>query len=536
MDLKFWSRNAAIIDDPYINPTFHELLQKSEDELTKWIEDSRSKILKVWDETGTPPLSGLALEEMQDEFRQMRSYKVLRNFQRKDQLDGENNIILNPSHLGSCVNQFFPTMLKTKINYNSSHDGSKFSGYSVYDLFANDRFYKRCQLGFRRHFRRDSFYKYSISIEKETDMGVIRAKSGSDWVGYFRNPNFRQQFEGYDFWLNEVDPENNKGSGYTEIDADKFLWLSYDDILTLQANGHITKENLANVGTVKPGKQYHIRMYKKDARIYPMGFTAFKIGYIQVAVNFPPLIAKFLYSKYTKHIKEPRINIFDPSSGWGGRIVGAMSMEEDRHIHYIGTDPNTDNILASGQSRYAFIADTFLDAVAKDNLIVKWMGGNTHTHQVFRQGSEEIGKDPEFQKYKGKIDLVFTSPPYFAKELYSEDPEQSATKYNTLDTWVQGFLRPTLTTAVAWLKKDRYLLWNIADVKMGDKGTYLPLEQLSSDILKELGMTYVGVEKMALMNMPGSNRVIDGKPSAKNFCKIEGKWRKYEPVFVWKKN
>ena len=36
---------------------------------------------------------------------------------------------------------------------------------------------------------------------------------------------------------------------------------------------------------------------------------------------------KYLYERYTEHIKEQDvINIYGPSSGWGGRILGAMSV------------------------------------------------------------------------------------------------------------------------------------------------------------------------------------------------------------------
>ena len=44
------------------------------------------------------------------------------------------------------------------------------------------------------------------------------------------------------------------------------------------------------------------------------------------------------------------------SSGWGGRILGAMSSKKS--IHYIGTDPNTDNWIDEiDKSRYEYVAD-----------------------------------------------------------------------------------------------------------------------------------------------------------------------------------
>ena len=164
----------------------------------------------------------------------------------------------------------------------------------------------------------------------------------------------------------------------------------------------------------------------------------------------------------------------------------------------------------------------------------------------YQCGSEVMREKASFQDFKGRVDLVFTSPPYFAKEIYSDDPEQSAIKFNTFDTWVEGFLRPTLETAVEYLAPNRYLLWNIADAKFGNQ--MLPLEKVSCDILESLGMKHIGVLKMVLAQMPGGNRIDaeTNKPRAKNFCRIKeakkgnknqskSMFFKYEPIFVFKK-
>jgi len=532
--LNYWTKNNFIIDDPKINPTFYEILSMNGVQLTEWIDFMRSEVLRIWDEVDIPPLSGASEEEMIQDFREMQGFPVSK-FQRTDELDGLDNVILNTTlGLGSCVNQWFPTMMKSKINYNTSiKNGDKFNGYSVYDLFKDPRFRRRMQLGCRRHFRRDSFYRYSISIEKETAMGIVPCKTGLDWMKIFHsNPNI---FEGYDFWLSEVDVTNVKGSGYTEVNLNKFLWLSKDEVISSWKEGYLNDAcRIANLPKkLDNNKQYHIRFFKKVDRLFPLGFTAFKIGYIQVAVNFPPLTAKYLYEKYTDHIKKQNhIILYDPSSGWGGRIIGAMSVR-DRNIHYVGTDPNTDNVVDKSSSRYELVANFFNNAVLSNSLRSFW-GETGHTFEVFQECAEDIHNNRDFKKYKGKLDLVFTSPPYFNREGYSEDKSQSLSKYPQYDSWRDNFLYPTLKTCVEYLKKDRYLLWNIADIKVGS--LYYPLEEDSKKILLDLGMEFIGIEKMCLMSMPGSNRIgDDGKPTAKNFCKVEGKWRKYEPIFVFRK-
>ena len=95
-------------------------------------------------------------------------------------------------------------------------------------------------------------------------------------------------------------------------------------------------------------------------------------------------------------------------------------------------------------------------------------------------------------------------------------------------------MRPTLETAVEYLRPQRYLLWNIADILMGKE--YMPLEKDSKDILESLGMEYKGFLKMAMASMPGQNRLDEnGIPKCKNYCKVNGQYLKYEPVFVFRK-
>jgi hypothetical protein len=42
---------------------------------------------------------------------------------------------------------------------------------------------------------------------------------------------------------------------------------------------------------------------------------------------------------------------------------------------------------------------------------------------------------------------------------------------------------------------------------------------------------------MILAQMPGGNRIDPktGKPKAKNFCKVNNTWFKYEPIFIFYK-
>ena len=125
--------------------------------------------------------------------------------------------------------------------------------------------------------------------------------------------------------------------------------------------------------------------------------------------------------------------------------------------------------------------------------------------------------------------MVFTSPPYFDREQYSEDEEQSYKSYPQYDDWRDNFLKPTLVNAYESLRNDRYLLWNIADIKIGTN-KFHPLEQDSIDILLSLGADYQGKLKMLMTSMVGVNQ-----SKVKNAVKVNGKYLKYEPIFVFYK-
>ena len=273
---------------------------------------------------------------------------------------------------------------------------------------------------------------------------------------------------------------------------------------------------------------YLVRKFELGQKIFPSAIQGFRLGLGQPAVNFPPLTARYLYEKYTDHIEQDEhLNIYDPSSGWGGRILGAMSSL--KRIHYIGTDPNTDNFIDElGITRYEYVADFFNNKVLETN---SFWEEEQNTFHIFQEGSEHIGKHPDFQQYKGKLDMVFTSPPYFDREQYSTDEEQSYKAYPQYDDWRDNFLKPTLTNAYESLRKDRYLLWNIADIKIGtDK--YHPLEQDSIDIVESLGGQYKGKLKMLMTRMIGLDPSSSG---IKNSVKLNGEYYKYEPIFIFHK-
>jgi hypothetical protein len=511
--IPYWTRNNRIVRNLEINKPFHEILHMPDEELRQWIDDVRAFGLEVWNEYGSPPLTGKSKEQIEEDFLKIRRYDISR-LRRTDEVDGERNVILSPTNIGSSVSQFFPNMWQTKIN-----------GHSIYEEFADDRRFRRsARPQFRRQFRRDSFYRYSQPIKRNSEDGIMAAKSGAEWIKKFST--YPAKFEGYGFWLSEVDEEDYKSSGYPQIDTSNFLSLTKDEVHQGIRRAYIYRSrHLTNVEHLRQNRRYQIRLYKTSTRMFPAGFQAFRLGH-QAPVNFPPLVAKFLCDKYTEDVMgQEVVTVLDPCAGWAGRLVGALALD-DRRVHFVGNDPNSDNFPADlDMSRYEYLAQMFLATV-----------GNHYGHSIdiFQEGSEEIHKHPRFQQYKGQVDFVLTSSPYFSKELYSEDPTQSAIKFPEYPRWRDGFLRPTLQTCVEWLRPNRFLALNTADVRIN--GGYVPLERDSNRILKELGMEDCGLWKLLLSGMPGANRIdASGEPTTKHWCILNGRKRKVEPIFIWRK-
>jgi hypothetical protein len=205
----------------------------------------------------------------------------------------------------------------------------------------------------------------------------------------------------------------------------------------------------------------------------------------QAASNFRPSIAKWMYQKYCPLGGD----VLDPCAGYGGRLMGAFCS----HVgSYTSTDPNiatyegnmrlyTHLVEAAGENRYP--ETTFYNTPFED----------FHT--------------------TAKFDLVFTSPPYYNTEKYSDADTQSYMRYPEYTQWVKGFLEPLIVNSFAFLKPDGYLALNVG-------------RPIDEDTLK-IGTRVFGkapdVYHMRLSKFLGSGN--KGSVSHKT-----------EPVFIWRKD
>lgn len=524
-----------LLDDSTVNLTFDDVLAMDDATFHAYIQHMRTRFATVWTEQNIAPRRGWTRDEIEEDFSKLAGYPV-HEFAQRDELEGR-TVIQNTTTIGNAVNAWFASeMYQTRINYDL-HDRGK----SIYDFFVRPDLFERYLPYARRHFLRDSFYLFAESVLTRTSLPhfpEVVPETADAYVRAFAE--LTRPYNDYELLIEPVRREKSGAySGYGSKLADrKPHALTPEEFRRLRTDGMLPAIVCRNVREVHEQSMedyvFHLRQYAKGERLFPALFRSFRISMCQYAVNFPPLTAKFLYQRFLAHVDAPRVRVWDPSSGWGGRLLGAMSYNRQlsdgtlQHLTYYGTDPNP-AFYRHGTSAYATIADHYNRVRIAQSLF-----DTPHDAHVFQLGSELFQTTDVFQQQRGTGDLVFTSPPYFNREGYSDDPNQSYKKFNTYDRWRDEFLRPTLTNAYEFLNHGRYLLWNIADLKIGKK--YVPLEEDSRAIAKDLGFEYKETVLMSLANMPGANRVnANGTATAKNFCQVNGRILKHEPVYVfWK--
>lgn len=194
--------------------------------------------------------------------------------------------------------------------------------------------------------------------------------------------------------------------------------------------------------------------------------------------NFRPTVAKAIYDLYGDNGA-----VYDPCAGWEGRMFGFIA---SNCKEYVCCDPST-----------------------------KTYNGLLRLRDTFPLGGKRIEVNnccqEDYSPQKNHFDLVFTSPPYFDCERYSNEPTQSYIRYPTAQKWCDGFLKPLIQKAHEALKQNGTFILNIANVKNADC-----LEEQSVTLAEANGFKLTDTIKLTLSS-------------------ISGNGVKYEPMFVFKK-
>lgn len=205
-----------------------------------------------------------------------------------------------------------------------------------------------------------------------------------------------------------------------------------------------------------------------------------------IASQFRPSAAKAIY----QHFKAE--NVLDFSAGWGDRLNGFMACEHTKL--YVGCDPN--DRLHEGYQKQIKLFNTGKDITIH----------NSPAEDV------DFGED--------NFELVFTSPPYFDIERYTQEGNQSWKRYRKLDDWLNNFLFTVLDKAWKALKSGGHMVINISDVYSHHTINKM-CDPMCNYMKNKQDCKFLGGLGLRLTKRPRSNSSKDG---------IYG-----EPIWVFKK-
>jgi tRNA1(Val) A37 N6-methylase TrmN6 len=151
--------------------------------------------------------------------------------------------------------------------------------------------------------------------------------------------------------------------------------------------------------------------------------------------NFRPSAARALISTFSP----PGGTILDFSAGYGGRLLGAISLPR----LYIGIDPEPEQ---------------HKGLQALWSALVGMACGQAHIHCA--RAESFFDKVPS-----SSVDMVISSPPYFSQERYSSHSSQSCVRYSNYLEWKTGFLYIVLAHCQRVLKPGGYLVINVKDTR-----------------------------------------------------------------------
>ena len=506
----YYTKNDELVRSK-VNRTYADLYTLSPKEFERWVNELCKEVITQWDQYGKPPMGGVKLEDMGTEFERACKVDVSKMFF-KDEQTRDYSCVMDGARIG-VANNFFPNILKAGDSVGNT------ASVSVYDLFAKTECRARLMDVMNRSLLKDGFSEFAPTYKVASSFKGDLRRAARQLVKNLLEEEAAGIGE-RSFWIEPA----------KKIEK-RLPRISVKELRAFKAEGLLKDKHLngTDIDAEPDDAMYKLRIYgirKKAKKVLPSLFSLMRLSGIHAPSNFPVGIARLLYSYATERCKDQKeIVIYDPSMGFGARALAAMSLR-DRPIRYLGTDPNTENwIKELGISRYEYMERVFKSHVRY---------GSEYKGTYICSGSEDVSQNSQFKKYKGKIDFIFTSPPYFSAEIYCDEPTQSTVKFKDYETWRDGFLRPTLQTCADWLKADRNLAFNIADINIGS--TQYPLEDDLVNILKDCGLEFVGKLKMVIAKSPAMivKKEI-GQPGSKNLCKLNGKWRKYEPIFVFYK-
>ena len=220
--------------------------------------------------------------------------------------------------------------------------------------------------------------------------------------------------------------------------------------------------------------------------------SAFRLG-TYIATQFKPVVAKAIYDMTNAK------TVLDTSCGWGDRLAGFFASDAEE---YYGCDPNPNTY-----QRYQEQIATYNKLIGKPKKV-----------QIWNCGAEDL----PYHKLP-KIDVAFTSPPYFSTEQYNKGGEkeelQSWHKFNEYDKWRDDFYLPV---AEKTMEVSKFMFVNIMDPKIHGTRYYS-----GDELVDKFHTKFLGQIGMRIMQRPKSDTLFESEKEKADFMNkmfIENVW------------
>ena len=239
-----------------------------------------------------------------------------------------------------------------------------------------------------------------------------------------------------------------------------------------------SKWSIAEVFEYKPLLESFYAKIFENTEVYPPQDgvlknieTAFRLGGKGVASK----PTNFDLNQTIEILKKYNINnnYYDPSCGWGVRLVGSMACG----LNYFGTDPNY----------------KLTERLKELGILFQEVDLFAPTIEILTQGSEYF-----VEHWENKMGLIFTSPPYFFLEDYNIG-DQSTKLYPEYNDWLEKYYYNTFVSCYNYAIKGANMLINIKDYDKFD------LEYQTKKLASKAGWTFIGLETFENIQRTNSN-------------------------------
>lgn len=210
--------------------------------------------------------------------------------------------------------------------------------------------------------------------------------------------------------------------------------------------------------------------------------------------SFRPTAAKALYQVVSRELGR-ELDVYDYSTGYGGRLMGAWS--SDCVSSYVGVDPN--DVTNTNTKELIRILNKYRSSMVSE---------------IYTDMSESFIKDGF------RFDFAFSSPPYFNKEIYSNDISQSYNNFTVYREWMMRYLRKTVHNSIRMLRREGIFGINVSEDMPYIKEFLIKVcSELEFELWQEL--------RMVINTRPGIN--------SDDIPRRVSRDEKTEPIWLFKK-